>query len=134
MKNLEQYLEDIKRYKEITAELQEDNPAALIKKIEYLVKCLVLIGEVSAEYDRLYKRAHVKRDIEFAKAYIVAEAPKKERAEVATEEIRKIEAEYYGLMQRFRNEFDSMTEVIHYLKLRMKVDFADGSLSNRFGG
>lgn len=134
MMNLDQYIADIDRFKELTAELPEDNPAVLLKKIELLTKCLVLVGEVSAEYDRLYKRVHVKRDMEYARAYIDAKAPKKERAELATESIRKTEAEYYGLMQRYRNEFDSMTEVIHYLKLRMKVDFADGSIGSRYSG
>jgi hypothetical protein len=132
--NLNQYIADIDGFKELASELPEDNPAALLKKIELFSKCLVLVGEVSAEYDRLYKRIHVKRDMEYAKAYIDAKAPKKERAELATEDIRKAEAEYYGLMQRYRNEFDSMTETIHYLKLRMKVDFADGSIGSRYQG
>ncbi|MDF2650534.1 MAG: hypothetical protein K0Q73_6339, partial [Paenibacillus sp.] len=63
--NLDHYISEIKRYKELTKTLPEDNPAPLMKKIEYLSKCLYLIGEVSAEYDRTYKIIHVHRDIEF---------------------------------------------------------------------
>jgi hypothetical protein len=130
--NIDQYLSDINRYKELAEELPEDNLAALLKKIELLAKCLPLIGEVSAEYDRLFKRIHVKRDMDYAQAYIVAPRPKKEYAELATLEIREMEAEAYGRMQKFMNEFDSTSEVIHYLKLRLKVDFADGSIGSRY--
>jgi hypothetical protein len=132
--NIDQYLSDINRFKELAEGLPEDNPAALLKKIELLAKCLPLIGEVSAEYDRLFKRIHVKRDMDYAQAYIDAPRPKKEHAELETFEIREMEAEAYGRMQKFRNEFDSTTEVIHYLKLRLKVDFADGSIGSRYQG
>lgn len=132
--NLELYLKDITELKELIEELPEDNAAPLLKKIELNARCLVLLGEVSAEYDRLYKRIHVKRDMDYARAYIEAKTPRKERAELATEAIRKHEAEYYGFMQKYRNEFDSMTETIHYLKLKMKVNFADGTVGNRYGG
>lgn len=132
--NLKQYLDDISGFKEMADELQEDNPAALLKKIELFAKSLVLIGEVSAELDRRYKLIHVMRDMEYAKAYIDAPRPKKEHAEVATEKIRNREAKYYGLMQKYRNDFDSTTEIIHYLKLKMKVNFADGSIGSRYGG
>lgn len=129
--NLDQYITEIERYKEL-AQLPDDNPAALLKKIELLTECLALIGDVSAECDRQYKLIHVKRDMDYAKAYIEAPRPKKEMAELATFEIRKIEAEAYGQMQRWRNEFESMQEVIHMLKLKMKVNFADGSIGNRY--
>jgi len=126
------YISEIDGYKEMAYELSEDNPAALLKKIEILSKCLVLVGDVSAECDRQYKLIHVKRDMDYAKAYIESPRPKKEMAELATFEIRKVEAEAYGRMQKYRNEFDSMTETIHALKLKMKVNFADGSIGNRY--
>ena len=132
--NINQYITDINRFRELAAELPEDNPAALLKKIELLSKCLVLVGDVSAEFDRRYKLIHAKRDMDYAKAYIDAPRPKKEHAELATEGIRRREAEYYGLMQKYRNEFESTTEVIHYLKLKLKVDFADGSIGSRYQG
>ncbi|WP_052476317.1 hypothetical protein [Cohnella kolymensis] len=127
--NLDQYISEIDRYKELAVELQEDNPAALLRKIEILTKCLVLIGDLSSECDRLYKRMHVHRDTEYAKAYIKADRPKKENAELAITKIRQMEAESYGRMQKWRNEFDSMTETLHGLRLKMKVNFAEGSIN-----
>lgn len=129
---MEHYLSELSRYKELAEGLSEDNPGALLKKIELLSKALVLIGDVSAECDRQYKLIHVKRDMEYAQAYIAAKTPRKENAELATAEIRYFEAEAYGAMQKYRNEFDSMTETIHMLKLKMKVNFADGTVGNRF--
>lgn len=127
--NLDHYIAEIAQYKEWAEGLSEDNPGALLKKIELLTKCLVLTGEVSAECDRLYKRIHVRRDTEYARAYIEAEKPKKERAELAITDIRTHEAESYGRMQQYRNEFESLQETIHGLRLKMKVNFADGMLA-----
>jgi hypothetical protein len=127
--NLDHYIAEIARYKELAEVLPEDNPGALLKKIDMLNKCLVLVGDVSAECDRLYKRIHVRRDTEFAQAYIDADKPKKERAELATKEIRTLEAESYGRMQQYRNEFESMQETLHGLRLKMRVNFADGYLA-----
>lgn len=132
--NLEPYLKSIMEYKEMTEDLSEDNVAPLLKKIDLLAKCLVLVGEVSAEYDRLYKRIHVQRDMDYATAYIKADRPKKENAELATEEIRILEAESYGNVMKYRNEFVSMKETIHALKLKLNVHFADGSIGSRYQG
>ncbi len=129
--DIERYIADIDRFKELAENLPEDNPAALLQKIELLTKCLVLVGDLSAECDRLYKRWHVHRDTEYAKAYIKADRPKKENAELAITEIRQMEAESYGRMQKWRNEFDSMTETLHGLRLKMRVNFAEGSVGNR---
>lgn len=132
--NLDLYLKDIAGFKELIEELPEDNAAPLLKKIELLSKCLVLVGEVSAEYDRLYKRIHVKRDMDYAAAYIIADRPKKENAELATQEIRELEAEAYGRSMKYRNEFVSTRETIHALKMKMNSHFADGSIGSRYGG
>lgn len=132
--NLELYLKDIAGYKELTEELPEDVPAALLKKIELLSKCLILVGEVSAEYDRLYKRIHVKRDMDYAQSYIDAQRPKKENAELATREIREMEADAYGASMKYRNEFVSMKESIHALKMKLNSMYADGSIGSRYQG
>lgn len=129
---LDPYLNEIATLKEMASELPEDIPAALLKKIEILTRCHELIGEVSGEYDRIYKHIHVQRDMEYAKAYIDASRPKKERAELATMEIRQAEAEAYGRSMKWRNDFQSTRELIHSLKLKMRVNFADGSISNGF--
>jgi hypothetical protein len=132
--DVDQYIADIDRFKELAENLQEDNPAALLQKIELLTRCLVLVGDLSSECDRLYKRWHVHRDTEYAKAYITADRPKKEHAELAITEIRQMEAESYGRMQKWRNDFDSLTETVHGLRLKMKVNFNDGTVGGRYQG
>lgn len=134
--NLKQYLSEIERYKELTKELSEDNPAALLKKIELLSKCLVLLGDVSSEYDRQYKIIHVHRDIEYSRAMVDPKTPrpKKEHAELIVAQLKVDEAEAYGTMYKYRNEFESMKETIHMLKLKMKVNFSDGSIGSRYQG
>ena len=129
--NIEQYIEDIERFKELSEGLPEDNPTALLQKIDLLTKCLVLVGELSSECDRLYKRWHVHRDTEYAKAYIAAPKPKKENAELAITQVRQMEAESYGRMQKWRNELTTLTEMLHGLRLKMKVNFAEGSVGSR---
>jgi hypothetical protein len=130
--NLELYLKDIAGFKELMEELPEDSPTPLLKKIELLSKCLVLLGDVSAEYDRLYKRIHVKRDMDYAQAYILADRPKKENAELATQAIREMEAEAYGRSMKYRNEFVSTRETIHALKMKLNSHYADGSIGSRY--
>lgn len=132
--NLDIYLKDIEHLRELIEELPEDSAAPLLKKIELLSKCLVLVGEVSAEQDRLYKRIHVQRDMDYAKAYILAERPKKEIAELATQGIREMEADAYGTSMKYRNEFVSMKETIHALKMKLNSMYADGSIGSRYQG
>lgn len=127
--NLDHYIAEIAQYKEWAEGLSEDNPGALLKKIDLLTKCHSLIGELSSECDRLFKRWHVYRDTEYAKEYLKADRPKKENAELAITEIRQQEAEAYGRMQKWRNELVTMTETLHGLRLKMKVNFADGTLA-----
>jgi len=129
--DIDSYIAEIARYKELSENLSEDNPAALLQKIELLTKCLVLVGDLSSECDRLYKRWHVHRDTEYAKAYIAADKPKKENAELAITSVRQMEAESYGRMQKWRNELVTMTETLHGLRLKMRMNFADGSAGSR---
>lgn len=126
--DLAAYIEQVEKVKKRANALPENNPASLQTKIEWLTQCHELAGEISSECDRLYKRIHVQRDMDYAEAYISAKAPKKERAELATREIRVLEAESYGRSMKWRNEFKSLQENIHTLKLKMKVNFADGTM------
>ncbi|MEK3867821.1 hypothetical protein MHH60_30670 [Paenibacillus sp. FSL H7-0716] len=126
--DLAAYIEQVDLMKKQANVLPENNPASLQEKIELLTQCHELSGEISSECDRLYKRIHVQRDMDYAEAYISAKAPKKERAELATREIRVLEAESYGRSMKWRNEFKSLQENIHTLKLKMKVNFADGTM------
>lgn len=131
--DIDTYVAEIDRFKDLAADLPEDNPAVLLKKIELLTNCLVLVGDLSSECDRLYKRWHVHRDTEYAKAYITADRPKKENAELAITQVRQMEAESYGRMQKWRNELVTMTETLHGLRLKMKVNFAEGSIGYQGG-
>jgi hypothetical protein len=132
--NLNQYLSDIAGLKEMISELPEDSPAPLMKKIELLARCFDLTGAVSAKYDLLHELKKTERETAYAKAYQVADKPKAQNAELAIEAIRIEEAKLYGLRMLYRNEFTSMREIIHALKMKMNANFADGSIGNRYQG
>lgn len=134
--NLELYLKDIADLKELIEELPEDATAPLMKKIELLARCYQLLGEVSGECDRQYEVAHVIRDLEYAKAKTdpATPKPKIDHAELIVADLKFIEAEYYGRMHKYRNEYKSTEARMNALKLKMRVNFADGSIGSRYGG
>lgn len=132
--NLLTYQKEIDHYKELAENTIEDNPAALQKKTELLVKAMKLIGEVAAEYAWWYKTLHSKRIHEYNLAYKAASSPKGINAELEIEEYRNKEDKAYALMHKYRNDFSSTQEEIHMLKQKMKVNFADGTVGSRWGG
>jgi hypothetical protein len=70
------------------------------------------------------------RKYKHAIAYKNALKDKPATAEIAVKELREQEATIYQDMTRWRNAFMSTTEELHSLKLKMKIDFYDGSSSN----
>lgn len=122
--NLEQHLKEISRLRREADSLPEDNPAGLIRKIELLAKCMVYVGRVSSALDGEYKRVYAERKRRYAEAYISAQRSKEAHAELAVVELREKEAQAYEDSRRWRNALDSLTEEIHALKLKMRIDFA----------
>lgn len=120
---LEKHLKEITRLRREADKLPDDNPAALMNKIDLLAKCLVYIGRVSSHLDGEYKRIYAKRKYEQALAHTQATKHREAFAEIAVKELREQESDAYEQMSRWRNAFNSTTEEIHSLKMRMKIDF-----------
>lgn len=121
--NLDQHIFEITRLRREADKLPDDNPGALMRKIEYLAKCLVYIGRVSSHLDGSYKRIYAQRKYEQAIAHRDAKKDKVASAEIAVKDLREQEADAYEQMSRWRNAFQSTTEEIHSFKMRMKQDF-----------
>ena len=128
--NVDRHITEITRLRREADKLPLDVPGALIQRIELLAKCLVYIGRLSSVLDGDYKRVYAKRKYEFALAVTKATKDKQAHAEIAVTELRQQEAESYEIMNRWRNAFTSTTEEIHSLKMRMRMDVADGNQSS----
>lgn len=127
---LDSHILEITRLRREADRLQEDNPAALMQKIDLLAKCLVFIGRVSSNLDGDYKRIYAKRKYEQAVAHTKAVRDKPATAEIFVKELREQEAQAYEDQQRWRNAFTSTNEEINALKLKMRINFADGSATH----
>jgi hypothetical protein len=122
-----EHLKLITKYRNQADQLLEDNPQGLMQKIQWLARAITHIGRVSSILDGEYKRVYAERHRVYAQAEIDSPAPRKAHAELAVKDLRKQEAEAYENMQRWRNAFLSTTEELHSLKLRLRIDFADGN-------
>lgn len=123
--DIDNHLSEIKRLRNEADKCPEDNPAGLMRKIDYLAKCLVYIGRVSSFLDGEYKRIYAQRKYEQALAHVNADKHREASAEIAVRDLRIKEADAYENMQRWRNAFTSTNEEIHALKLKMRIDFAE---------
>lgn len=130
--NMNSHFTEISRLRREADQLPEDNPSALMQKIELLAKCLVFIGRVSSVLDGEYKRVYANRKYEQALAHTRATKDKAAQAEIAVKDLREEEAQAYEYMQRWRNAFTSTNEEINSLKLKLRIDFADGSGGNGY--
>jgi len=128
--NLQNHLNEITRLRTDADKLPEDNPSGLMQKIELLAKCMVYVGRLSSALDGEYKRIYALRKRTHAQAYIDAPKHKAAVAELAVVEIRSVEAQAYEDMMRWRNALNSLTEEIHALKLKLRIDFADGTVGD----
>lgn len=131
--NVEKHIAEISRLRREADALPDDVVVGLMTKIELLAKCMVYIGRLSSFLDGEYKRIYATRKREYAQAYVNAKTAREATAELAIVELRELEAEAYEMMHRWRNAFESTQEEIHALKLRMRIDFADGNITNHSG-
>jgi hypothetical protein len=129
--NINSHITEITRLRREADSLPDDVIHALINKIDLLSRCLVFIGRVSSVLDGDYKRVYNKRKYEYALAVKAATKDKQACAEIAVKELREQEADAYEMQMRWRNAFSSTTEEIHALKLRMRIDFADGNVGGQ---
>lgn len=123
-KQLDNHILEISRLRREADKLPDDNPGALMNKIDLLARCLVYIGRLSSHLDGEYKRVYAQRKYEHALAHRNATRDKAASAEIAVKELREKEADAYEQMSRWRNAFSSTTEEIHSLKMRMRQDFS----------
>lgn len=130
--NIDRHITEITRLRRAADQLPDDVPQSLMEKIELLAKCMVYIGRLSSHLDGEYKRIYALRKQTYAKAYIEATRSKEAHAELAIVELRQLEAQAYEDMRRWRNALDSLTEEIHALKLKMRIDFADGTAGDGY--
>ncbi|WP_277375807.1 hypothetical protein [Paenibacillus polymyxa] len=126
-REFKQYVRDIQKYRDTAEALSDDSAGALLQKVTLLTKALTLIGRVSAWLNGEYKRAEAKRKNTFT--LVKAKTPKGDKvsaAELAIIPLREAEAKAYERMHLWRNEFDSLKEHIHELRLRLRVDMHIG--------
>jgi len=128
--NLQNHLNEIVRFRTEADALPEDNPSGLMQKIELLAKCMVYVGRLSSALDGEYKRVYALRKRTYAQAYIDAPKSKDAHAELAIVGLRESEAQAYEDSRRWRNALESLTEEIHSLKLKMRINFADGTVGH----
>lgn len=121
-KQVDLHIAEISRLRREADKLIDDNPGAVMDKVDLLARCLVYIGRLSSHLDGYYKRVYAKRKHDYADAYMSAKAHKTATAELAVSKLREMEAEAYEQHRRWRNAFDSTTEEIHALKLRLRQD------------
>lgn len=121
-KQVDLHIAEIIRLRREADKLDNDSPGAIMEKVELLARCLVFVGRLSSHLDGYYKRVYNRRKLEYAQAYKAAKSHKAVEAELAIAELREMEADAYEQHRRWRNAFDSTTEEIHALKLRLRQD------------
>lgn len=126
MSDTNYYINQIVKLRQEADALPDDNPGALMQKINLLTNCVMYIGRVSSQVDGDYKRLYAQRKYQHALAYKAASGSKAAAAEIAVHELRLQEADLYESMMRWRNALTSTTEELHALKLRLRIDYQQG--------
>lgn len=99
-----------------------------IMKIEILTKILVLSGKLASHFSGEYKRIYAERKRVHAETYLNSPKNKAQAAELSVIELRKEEAEAYENMKRWNLGFESTREEVNFLKYKIKIDIADGTI------
>lgn len=132
--DINHYINDIKRHLDTADSLSESNPMDLQKKIDLLIEAHVMLGDVEAEYTRIYKTSRVQAKAIYWDAYENATGNKKMAAEKAVLEVMNREAEAYSDAKKYGNRFNSVEEQIHAIKLKHNTNIKDGTLSGNYVG
>lgn len=123
--DVDKHIAEITRLRNDADKQQDDVPQALMEKIRLLALCMVYVGRLSSHLDGEYKRIYALRKRTYAQAYIDAPKLRDAHAELAVVELRELESQAYEDSRRWRNALDSLTEEIHSLKMKMRIDFAE---------
>lgn len=123
IEEVRQYIREIKLIRKKLEQHTDDSPGTLMRRVQLLTQLLEYMGRVSAHMDGEYKRTEAKRKNTYAEVKRTAKRGDKENdAEFAIRELRIQEAEAYEHMHLWRNELSSVTEHLHELRLRLRID------------
>ncbi|MET3937214.1 hypothetical protein ABIC22_000026 [Paenibacillus sp. PvP094] len=121
--DVDEYIRQIKKMRYQADQFDDDSPGAMVEIIRLLTDAHMLMGRVSAQKDGDYAKIHALRQNTHAKARAEAKRGEKElAADLATAELRQIEAEAYEQKMFWRNELDSVKEKIYELRLRVRIE------------
>ncbi|MFJ2044550.1 hypothetical protein ACIOBL_13135 [Paenibacillus taichungensis] len=121
--DVDEYIRQIRHYREQADQYDEDSPGALMEKIRLLTDAHMLMGRVSAQKEGDYAKIHVLRDNIDAEARATAKRGEKEiSAARATADLRMAEAEALEQKMIWKNELNSVKEKIYELRLKVRVD------------
>ncbi|WJH28423.1 hypothetical protein N6H13_25870 [Paenibacillus sp. CC-CFT742] len=121
--DVDEYIRQIKIFREQAEQYDDDAPGALMTKIRLLTDAHMLMGRVAAQKEGNYARIHVLRDDVEAEARATAKRGEKEiTASRASADLRIAEAEALEQREIWKNEYRSLREEIYGLRLKMRLD------------
>lgn len=116
--------EKLKNLYKQAAELDEDLPVELIKKMKIYGEILGITGRLHAAALSDWKLAEVYRKETIVKTFLVDKEgtvkDREMRAELAASMYRKAEAEAEGECMRWKNAYNSTLETINILKIQFR--------------
>ncbi|WP_342480088.1 hypothetical protein NST07_20780 [Paenibacillus sp. FSL L8-0340] len=120
---IEQYIIDIRSYRQQADAYDDSAPGAILEKIRLLTAAHMLMGRVAAVREGEHARIYAARKIAYAQAKKDAPKGEKETAgELATADLRMLEARALEEKMIWKNEFSSLREHIYELRLRVRHD------------
>ena len=112
-----------KLYKQANS-LNEELPGDIVKKLSLYGKILEILGGFHAQSVKEWKLAEATRREALASAFCYdidgSVVERTNKAEIAAAPTRKKEAEMEAQAQRWRNAYNSTSEIIQILKLQLK--------------
>lgn len=122
------YIAEIRRLRREANQYDDESPGGLMHRITLLTQAHTLMGRVSAFKNGEYKRVYTQRKNTYTAVKAAAgRGDKTTQAEMAVMDLRVQEAEAYESMHFWRNEFASLTEHLHELRLRLRIDLNIGT-------
>ncbi|MEC0173023.1 hypothetical protein [Paenibacillus graminis] len=121
--DVKQYIKDIKILRAKADQYDGNAPGADMAKINLLTQAHTLMGRVAAVREGEYMRIYAHRKAAYAKAKKDAPRGQKETAgDIAVESLRMLEATAKEEREMWKNEFESVRQVIFELRLRVRRD------------
>lgn len=128
---LDWHIEQSNKLRNQAKAYDEDAPGAMVEIVRLLTAAYDLMGRISAQMDGDYEKVYTLRQNTFTLAK--SQAKKGDKiltAELATMELRNLEAEAYEQKMFWRYERESVKEKIYELRMRVRIDMQTGGISN----